>query len=61
MVLSWVAVLLMLVAVAARRLWLGSVFGAAAPHVCVAGLGVRVAGDLSDWRGAWAWIGFPCC
>ena len=59
MVLGWVAVLLMLVAVVARGL--GLVFRAAGAGVCVAGLGVRVAKDLSDSCGACAGIGFPCC
>ena len=44
MVLCWVAVLVMLVAVAAHGL--GVLFRAAGPGVCVAGLGVRVAKDL---------------
>ena len=56
MLLCWVAVLLMLVAVAARGL--GLVFRGAGVCSHVAGLGARVAKDLSDRCCAWAWIGF---
>ena len=50
MLLGWVAVPLMLLAVAARGLRL--VFRDAGPGFCDAGLGVRVTKDLTDWCSA---------